>query len=499
MKGLEIEYFGIHQENSRPNDTDTETEWQSIENNFTSEYMLSCRTVYDRIYPFQRFFLNFSFLSNAYSLTSQRGSDDKGLAILNGVRVLSILWVLTGHCFSGTGLGSPIILNSVKRLVDNFPFLMISNGDFSVDTFFFIGGLLAAFVLSIKMSKMTSSQSVKTVPMSYVHRYLRLTPLMLVVILVSWKLVPYFGSGPLWHGTHAKLIGDQACDKYWWTNIVYINNVYPSSNESTCLTQLWYTANDMQFFLITPFLLIIYLFVNKTAGVLSIMALCIASWIHIWILTYQYHFAAYLDTPDNQHQDYYFSPLTRVPVYLLGVLFGLAYYEYRKNGKFVKFVDVVNSKRWVRLLFYAVGITLTSFVIFSVWPLAKDYGTLWDDPTNAAYLSFGRSGFVLGMAFFLLPVVLGHNTFVRNLLDNYLMVPLSRLTYGVYLTQLTVITWFWGTQQYGFEVTYMQVFYIAIGTALTCFLISAVLYLLVEIPMARLERTYLMPSKKTSA
>ncbi len=44
---------------------------------------------------------------------------------------------------------------------------------------------------------------------------------MFVVLLVV-KLVPHFGQGPLWN-EKTLIIG---CPEYWWTNMLYINNIH---------------------------------------------------------------------------------------------------------------------------------------------------------------------------------------------------------------------------------------------------------------------------------
>ncbi len=46
----------------------------------------------------------------------------------------------------------------------------------------------------------------------YVHRYLRLTPVLLFWIMVYWKLLPVLGKGPMW----PRLIDNSSvnCDKW---------------------------------------------------------------------------------------------------------------------------------------------------------------------------------------------------------------------------------------------------------------------------------------------
>ena len=39
------------------------------------------------------------------------------------------------------------------------------------------------------------------------------------------KMTPFLGEGPLWYGMQA----GNPCDKYWWTNLLYINNFYPTT------------------------------------------------------------------------------------------------------------------------------------------------------------------------------------------------------------------------------------------------------------------------------
>lgn len=43
------------------------------------------------------------------------------------------------------------------------------------------------------------------------------------------------------------------CEKYWWRNILYINNWYPL--QEFCMIWSWYLANDMQFYLMAVFML----------------------------------------------------------------------------------------------------------------------------------------------------------------------------------------------------------------------------------------------------
>ena len=44
-------------------------------------------------------------------------------------------------------------------------------------------------------------------------------------VLLFWnKLTVFLDEGPNWLNYQS----DEACNKYWWTNLLYINNFYPT-------------------------------------------------------------------------------------------------------------------------------------------------------------------------------------------------------------------------------------------------------------------------------
>ena len=45
------------------------------------------------------------------------------------------------------------------------------------------------------------------------------------VLLFYDKLMVFLGEGPMWFNYQS----NAACDKYWWTNLLYINNFYPTT------------------------------------------------------------------------------------------------------------------------------------------------------------------------------------------------------------------------------------------------------------------------------
>jgi len=62
----------------------------------------------------------------------------------------------------------------------------------------------------------------------------RLTPTYAFCILLSVTLWPKFGKGPLWPEVVHPL--SENCRKYWWSNLLYINNFYPSTEAEQVIT-----------------------------------------------------------------------------------------------------------------------------------------------------------------------------------------------------------------------------------------------------------------------
>lgn len=62
----------------------------------------------------------------------------------------------------------------------------------------------------------------------YCHRYIRLTPLLGVFVLLELSLLRFLGSGPLW-----LRMADQErvkCEEFWWAYLLYVQNFIPTGS-----------------------------------------------------------------------------------------------------------------------------------------------------------------------------------------------------------------------------------------------------------------------------
>ncbi|XP_028514784.1 nose resistant to fluoxetine protein 6-like [Exaiptasia diaphana] len=90
---------------------------------------------------------------------------------INGMRVLSISWVVLGHSyffFLPYFLANNLL--TASKIMHRFSFQAIRNGTFSVDSFFFLSGLLVSYIGLRRMGKNNGRLPLLHF---YLHRYWR--------------------------------------------------------------------------------------------------------------------------------------------------------------------------------------------------------------------------------------------------------------------------------------------------------------------------------------
>ena len=178
---------------------------------------------------------------------------------LNGIRVLSMIWIIWGHTFNYFGDQSYfLLLQNALDLLD-FPKERISgqiviNTLYAVDTFFLLSAMLVTLTVT-HMLKKSGMPRWYFWPMMYLDRYLRLAPPYIMIFLLYVFVVPYVGEGPLWTAKDFP-VKNEGCHNYWWAYFLFVNNFIPTGEASECLGYYWYISNDFQLFILSPFLIL---------------------------------------------------------------------------------------------------------------------------------------------------------------------------------------------------------------------------------------------------
>ena len=234
-------------------------------------FFLAIGTVYDihsrvtkRKSPPNDVLLSFSLLTNFEFIISTKQSGSDRLGCLEGIRALSMTWVVLGHSF---------LFSSTFMLVDNkqytnkvsavdedevgMAFRAIAAGPYSVDTFFFIGATLLSYLLLKDLDKtngwLNMEGSIHMV-LLYVNRIIRITIPYAFMILFLIGIPPLVIQQPIAAASYAQNAAFQ-CKEHWWQHLLYINN-FKEFNANGCLGQSWFLSIDMMFFLASP--LIVY-------------------------------------------------------------------------------------------------------------------------------------------------------------------------------------------------------------------------------------------------
>ncbi|XP_043578464.1 nose resistant to fluoxetine protein 6-like isoform X2 [Bombus pyrosoma] len=282
-----------------------------------------CETTYENPAPLEsgqqnrisQYLLCFSFLTNVKEIFKPEKSGDN-LRVFYGLKTLTIVWIILGHT-----LIYAVHVLSNKWLVyiqaENLLMQVISNFTFSVDAFFFMSGFLLSYTFLKERRKYQGippiAKRMNNFFQKIIKRYIRLTPAYFIVILIA---ILNF----TWHDHVSTLLPVEhpstKCSKYWWTNILYINNFYRW--DELCLTWTWYLPNDMQFFVFGSFLLTLSITHYNIAVGIGVLTLVSS----IGSLAYTGYTLNYHPTLDEQYKTltyFYIRPWCRIPPYLIGM------------------------------------------------------------------------------------------------------------------------------------------------------------------------------------
>jgi peptidoglycan/LPS O-acetylase OafA/YrhL len=225
--------------------------------------------------------LSFSLLRNFRAICDKAVGSDT-ISCIHGIRTFSMVWIILGHtCIVAFKYSDNMEFRKVVE--KEFSFQTISNGAFSVDTFFFIGGFLVSFIYFRtnakgnleKLSKGTNEFFLGTQHFFglLAYRFIRLTVPYLYVLGLVEITMKYFASNSVFEPPANDHIN---CPKYWWRNIFYINTMFASSE--MCMLWSWYLANDTQFYIIGAIILIIALKHFKFAASI-LCTLLVSAWV----------------------------------------------------------------------------------------------------------------------------------------------------------------------------------------------------------------------------
>ena len=448
------------------------------------------------------------------------------LLFLNSIKVVTMPMIIFGH------------VGMLFKHLDKFPldydgldsdfvFHFQASTPFFVDWYFVISGFLTTYIMFATRKVETNSafQWLYTI----FHRYWRLAPLYILLFWFSQSVFMHTSSGPLWdYGTSNMTLRSICRQESWLWPLTMTSNLHPLHEE--CIMPAWYIACDMQFYLVTPLILILLHKSPLMGWLASIGAIgaCISLRLHRYLTDRKAQplelmrprYDLYMRNNWDMHPTYVY-PQYRIATYLIGILAG-HYTIMVLSGKWssimcprlnmapetIKPKDTRkghrsqpdNSKRseniprFLRLLTWIVGVHQLLAMMFSTWLISELFPVHLEDRVKyftAVVYAFDHTVAGLGMALMLITFMLGQFPSLKLFMAHPNWTVMSRVNFIVYLSQVEWIYWLIQSSDRTVEMSTLEMMKIFLYLCGFVYLFSTICTIMFELPLAQLERNFI--------
>ncbi|KAG5881586.1 hypothetical protein JTB14_034806 [Gonioctena quinquepunctata] len=442
-------------------------------------YDLQCRS--NNREALSQSLIAFSVLTNGENLL-RVNRKSSGIACLNGIRFISMMWVVIGHVSYSHIFGPITNYLDLIEWAGHWHSMILVNATFSVDTFLVVGGALMVYGF-LKNQHLGVRFNILQY---YIHRYLRLTPALAAMVLVSSTILPYLGSGPIW-GQVSSL--QKPCSKNWWATLLYIQNYYDIGQQ--CIAQSWYLGLDMQLYFLSPLLFFPIWYLHKY-GPYLVLSLIGASIVANFFIAFEGNLSAIITSPIINLNDYsslyYLKTHTRLAPWLIGVLLG--YYVYCRTYKGLKFPKL-RKEAVIVLWIISIGTLVTC--VFAGHSTLR--GPEFDKWGNSFYLALVRPVWALCVAWVILACIEGHGGPINTILSLPIYQILNRFTYSIYIVHYTILDLRMFASKNGIRFSLLNMAFDFWGYLMFSFGLSIFWVLAFESPVIVLEKISTGPRK----
>ncbi|CAF1044534.1 unnamed protein product [Rotaria sp. Silwood1] len=421
----------------------------------------------------------------------------KNLACLNGIRVLSLCWILLGHTCIFAAYYSDNLM-TIFNLSRKLWFQLIAQTFFSIDSFFLLSGLLASFTYFISKTENEKFSIVKFFLNHYVHYYLRYTPLYGIILLIYITLSPYLAQdGPIYPMDG---IETASCRQTWWRNLLYINNFFDMRDG--CMPVTWFLAVNMQFHWITPLFLLIVSW-KWLLGILVSIIFIIVDIVTTSVIVSKNNYdhgllsdlysnrSLFSNMTNGYLNDVYVKPWCRIAPYAVGLSIGYIFYEVYQRSNLLPWDSVMRrttihsrSYYFKRIFIWIFALTILSLCLFGTY---GDYsGHPLTRRNRIVFLTLSRFGWSIGLCAIIIDCFAGHGGIANRLLSQSCFYKLSKLTYGAYLWHSLVIFVNYLGREQPTHYTITNIFYNFICYTILSYILSFFTFLLFELPTIQL-------------
>ncbi|KAL4221456.1 hypothetical protein ACF0H5_019713 [Mactra antiquata] len=376
------------------------------------------------IYSVLRSFSIFTNIPSALS-TDTKVHD---IPCLYGLRVISIMLIVLGNTFLYVAQSLsevPVAVDMMDSfsLMNRWTMQFVMSASLATDTFFMISGCLISYWFLVKQEN-DNSVGLKTWLKFYAGKYWKMTPPYMLVMVTFVYLYMYLGEGPLWPENIA--VAD-SCRTDWWKHLLYINNLFGADGvpaEDQCMTWSWYIAVNMQFYLIAPIILTFMTF-SSSMGLAINGVLMVAGIVSTGVK--EAHVGGEILTTRTDGGEYwnnvFIKPWCRVSTFCIGIFLGYI----------IQKLNHIKMNKIIAVLFWIIAVCFALLVMYIPYTKFVENLDPWTNSQQAAYEALGRPVWAISMAWIVYACHSGLGGPLSDFLSWKGFVPLSRLTYLVYL------------------------------------------------------------------
>ncbi|XP_044264271.1 O-acyltransferase like protein-like [Tribolium madens] len=402
------------------------------------------------------------------------------LKCIQGIRFYTTVLIIFCHTFCSYAGG---YIGDTKYLED-FSLNFFRHGlrnlfVFLVQTFFLVSAWLLSYNTFKIFDKTKRDDFFKYLCLTFLNRYLRLIPPVLLMVSLSTSVWIY-GS---FHGPIKYVYSDreyERCQKNWWVIFLFLSNHY--QQHDMCYFTNWYLSADTQLYAISLILLIIIL----KFRLMKIRILTIFLLISIFIpsmVTFIYKLdIIYRITPENSKNNLfqsfefsatYTSTYSNMATYILGLIFGFVYFRLENKPIF--------SKKCFVLLWYILftGLPLSVIIISSFE---------FNRVTSAILAGILKPMYALGIGIGIFGMSQRIGGFLKSLCEWKLALFFGNITYSTYIVHFGIVFCRTALATRPLQVSDYILFVSFVQDTFWSFICGFLMHLLVEMPASELQK-----------
>ena len=422
------------------------------------------------------------------------------------------------------------------------PFMV---GTLIVDTFFVLTGMLICYITIKKLGsngqqKATTSanrrqvnqpQASSTLPPQsrsvvwylstsakiFAMRYLRLMPILLVVTWFKKSVFVFaFGSSPLWDFGLNRATMHGACTQTdsLLTPLLLQNSFIPLANQ--CIGQAWSVTNDLTFMLIVVPIILLMSSKPKVASALLALATLISIQLSLNAFAREKPFQMWELNEVKAHSlnfviteltYLYSAPQFRFTSICAGILAGYALIWLEQNDRRDPKANDDENNKWLQTIaFYRRAITWLALLLFAIPILGAVFITdlrnffrpnhhmLFTQASTTVRFAWASANAI----FFVRMATDWRNTFLMRQARSRFWKVLTKPVYLMLLTHVEVFHLSLHSETAGRQFTVPRILYEFVAVYFICLPISAAVHLLIENPIDKLIREFLVGSTSSS-